>query len=130
MAAISASLAVLPAAWRKSPALPGLLLSAALTQAICWGGAWHTLDLADRVFPRVEAELEKERVRVRTTEPSEPEWIQEMSTFLRYPREVGRPAARQLGWLLLAPWVFVPAIWWVSRRREPETPGAPSPHGP
>ena len=58
------------------------------------------------LLPRVRPSLLKEL---------DPEKDRELFAYLTQPYQTGRPVARQAGWLLLAPWIFVPAIFWRSR---------------
>ncbi len=122
LATLVVSVAVTPAAWCRSRALPGLLLAAALTQSVYWGGAIHALDLADRLMVPVRREIEV--LKTRDGRGDAPQSVADRESekkvldFLAQPEQVGRPATRQLGWLLFAPWVFIPAIWWKGRKPE------------
>ena len=116
-APIAVGVATIPAAWRRSPTLPRLLLVGALVQTAYWGGAALSLDLLEDilrpVLQRMESYGVEETLRQRPEllEGIDPEKDRPLLAYLTQPFHTGRPAVQQLGWLLVAPWIFVPAVF-------------------
>lgn len=130
VAPLALGLAAIPAALRRSRTLPRLLLTGALLQAGYWSGAALTLNLWHQILGPVLQRMETIgvedtlRERPELLEGLDPQKDRAFLAYLTQPYKTGRPAVRQLGWLLLAPWIFVPMVF-VKRR----APAATAPDG-